>query len=143
MAVFEKAFAKTIKAEGGYVNNPNDRGGETYMGVTRKNYPNLKLWTIIDDIKKQSTDKKYINNCLKNNIGVKSEVKVIYKHNYWDPLYLDLVNSQRVAEQLFDNAINCGVVATIKLMQKAKNMKVTGKMSNELIDKYGKQSRTK
>ncbi len=143
MAIFEKAFAKTIKAEGGYVNNPNDKGGETYMGVTRKNYPNLKLWTIIDDIKKQSTDKKYINNCLKNNIGVKNEVKVIYKHNYWDPLHLDLVNSQRVAEQLFDNAINCGITATIKLMQKAKNMKVTGKMSNELIDKYGKQSRTK
>ena len=33
MASFTKAFAKTVAAEGGYVNNPNDKGGETYMGM--------------------------------------------------------------------------------------------------------------
>ena len=51
MADFEKAFAKIIKAEGGYVNNPNDKGGETYMGITRKNHSKLKMWKLIDELK--------------------------------------------------------------------------------------------
>ena len=79
MAVFEKAFAKTIKAEGGYVNNPNDRGGETYMGVTRKNYPNLKLWIIVDNAKSVDSTKGYINRVLQNCLGITEEIKEIYK----------------------------------------------------------------
>lgn len=145
MAVFEKAFAKTVKAEGGYVNNPNDKGGETYMGVTRKNYPKLKMWEMIDFYKTILPDRKPkdLNSILCRIKDIQEEVKNVYKTNYWNPIKLDLVASQRIAEQLFDNAINCGVTATIKLMQKTKNMKVTGRMSNELIQKYGKQSRTK
>ena len=39
MANFDEAFALTMKSEGGYANNPNDTGGETYKGVSRKNHP--------------------------------------------------------------------------------------------------------
>ena len=31
---FDACFAKVIKSEGGYVNDPADRGGETNLGVT-------------------------------------------------------------------------------------------------------------
>jgi lysozyme family protein len=34
MGTFEAKMAKTALAEGGYVNDPSDRGGETNHGVT-------------------------------------------------------------------------------------------------------------
>lgn len=144
MAIFEKAFAKTAKKEGGYVNNPNDKGGETYMGICRKFYPKLGMWKTIDKlIKVQLMKIKEINNFLKNDEDTQKDVKGVYYEKYWKPLRLDEVSSQKIAEQLFDDAINRGITATIKLMQRLKGMKVTGKMSNELINKYGKQSKTK
>lgn len=142
MATFEKSFIKTVKAEGGYVNDPNDAGGETYMGVTRKYHPNLAMWTKIDNYKK-SLDKKELNKVLKEDKQVQQDIRNVYLNNYWKPLRLDEVNSQLMANQFFDNAINCGVTATIKLMQKIKFMKITGKMSNELIKKYGRAIRGK
>lgn len=142
MATFEKSFIKTVKAEGGYVNDPNDAGGETYMGVTRKYHPNLTMWNKIDKYKK-FLNKKELNKVLKEDEQVQKDVRGVYLNSYWKPLRLDEVNSQLMANQFFDNAINCGVTATIKLMQKIKFMKITGKMSNELIKKYGKTIRTK
>lgn len=38
----------TIKSEGGYANVTGDRGGETYRGISRKNWPNWEGWAIID-----------------------------------------------------------------------------------------------
>lgn len=35
MADFKKAFVEVIKNEGGYVNDPDDPGGEIYKGVAR------------------------------------------------------------------------------------------------------------
>lgn len=142
MAIFEKSFIKTVKAEGGYVNDPNDAGGETYMGVTRKYHPNLTMWTKIDNYKK-SLNKKELNKILKEDEQVQKDVRSVYLNSYWKPLRLNEVNSQLMANQFFDNAINCGVTSTIKLMQKIKFMKITGKMSNELIKKYGKAIRRK
>ena len=34
MANFDIAFNRTIIAEGGYVNDPDDKGKETYMGIS-------------------------------------------------------------------------------------------------------------
>lgn len=37
---FERAFAVVIGIEGGYVNDPQDPGGETKFGITKRWYPN-------------------------------------------------------------------------------------------------------
>ena len=37
MANFDIAFRRTISAEGGYVNDPDDKGGETYMVYLGRN----------------------------------------------------------------------------------------------------------
>jgi len=140
MASFEKAFVKTIKYEGGYVNNPNDKGGETYMGVSRKYHPNLHMWEIIDDLKKQFKGKT-LNDMLRNNTVVQNDVKSVYKNGYWIPLDLDSMHSQSVANQFFDNAINCGVKATIKIMQRVAGMKETGRMSKNLVEYYANRNK--
>ena len=66
MANFDEEFKKVIVVEGGYVDDPDDIGGETYLGISRRYNPNSKMWNIIDDIKKRFGTKG-INNRLKNN----------------------------------------------------------------------------
>jgi lysozyme family protein len=38
MADFKQAYQLVLQNEGGYVNDPNDPGGETYKGVARNIY---------------------------------------------------------------------------------------------------------
>lgn len=142
MAVFEKAFAKTVAAEGGYVNNPNDRGGETYMGITRKNYPKLKMWATIDKLK-NILSKRDLNSKLNKDEDIQKEVKEVYKKNYWTPLKLDLINSQRIANEFFDISVNCGTKAAIKSMQRTAGLVETGRMNTQTIEYYVKRYKGK
>lgn len=142
MAVFEKAFEKTVAAEGGYVNNPNDRGGETYMGITRKNYPKLKMWATIDKLK-NILSKRDLNSKLSKDEDIQKEVKEVYKKNYWTPLKLDLINSQRVANEFFDISVNCGTKAAIKSMQRTAGLVETGRMNTQTIEYYVKRYKRK
>ena len=70
MANYNIAYNKVIKIEGGYVNDPDDAGGETYMGISRKFNPNAKFWKVIDEIKS-------INNNITN-----KEMNAILKKSY-------------------------------------------------------------
>lgn len=141
MADFEKAFAKTIKAEGGYVNNPNDKGGETYMGITRKNHPKLKMWETIDFYKTNVPNRKLkeLNSILCRIKDIQEEVKEVYKKNYWNPIKLDMIYSQRIANQFFDISVNCGITAAIKAMQRVAGVKETGRMNAQTINYYVKR----
>ena len=135
MANYNIAYNKVIKVEGGYVNDPDDAGGETYMGISRKFNPNVKFWKVIDEIKSKNKNitNKEMNAILKNNNSIIGEIKNIYKNKYWDKLYLDNLNSQKVAEELFDTAVNMGVNVAIKILQNALKVKTDGKMTNDLI----------
>ena len=116
MAEFNKAITKVLKKEGGYSNNPADRGGETYKGIARKYYKLEYLWTLIDRYKDECGG---VNSTFKKKLDadklIDSEVKKIYKANYWDKFKLDTVSNQKVAEQIFDDAVNRGVGAACKL----------------------------
>lgn len=53
-ALFEPAYQIVRKHEGGYVNNPQDPGKETYAGISRRFWPNWAGWKEIDRIKNRS-----------------------------------------------------------------------------------------
>ena len=53
MADFNQAFQLVIAHEGGYVNDPDDPGGETYKGVARKIHSKWEGWQNIDILKRQ------------------------------------------------------------------------------------------
>lgn len=142
MADFKIALKKVLAAEGGYVDDPDDSGGETFAGVSRKNNKNWKGWEIIDDIKKTFNLPyaiKSFNNILFTNDKLMELVGEVYKTNYWDPIQLDLIPSQRIANEMFDTAVNMGVGIAIKLAYEVTGVKpVSTKMTDELFDELRK-----
>lgn len=139
MAKFDEEFDKVILAEGGYVNDPDDAGGETYLGISRKNNPKWVGWEVIDDIKKKY-ETKNITSRLKKDVALTNSAKLLYKQNYWDVLELDDIPSQGIAHQLFDTCVNCGKTTAIRIAQQVLMMTITGKWSDELkynLMKYG------
>ena len=121
MASFRPALKKVLAYEGGYANDKDDAGGETYKGIARRFHSTSIMWKEIDSIKSSIL--------LENNDIVTKEVERIYKKNYWDALHLDEMRSEKIAYQLFETAVNMGVSAAIKLAQKTLNVPQTGKFN--------------
>lgn len=131
MAKLDSVFEKLILKEGGYVNDPDDAGGETYLGISRKNNPKWNGWKVIDEVKSKYGTKN-ITSRLKQNTDLTEKAKLLYKTSYWDVMELDDISNQEIANQMFDTAVNCGVSTAIRLAQQVIGMTVTGKWSDEL-----------
>ncbi len=95
MASFDEAFGFVVGNEGGYVNNPNDPGGETKWGISKRAYPNL-------DIKNLTIE----------------QAKEIYKRDYWKRDW-DSISSQAVANKIFDISVNLGTHALQSILQRS------------------------
>ena len=96
---FKRAFKELIGIEGGYVNNPKDKGGETKFGISKRAYPNL-------DIKNLTLEK----------------AQDIYYNDYWFALKLDYINEYNVALELFDTCVNMGIWKASTIFQEALNL---------------------
>ena len=53
MAEFDISFQKVLSYEGGYVNDPDDPGGETYKGIARKMNSKWDGWVLVDLLKQK------------------------------------------------------------------------------------------
>lgn len=134
MADFKQALQLVLQNEGGYVNDPNDAGGETYKGIARNMNSNWIGWTLIDIQKKQSN---FPAN-LANSSELNSEIEHFYKINYWDKVKGDNLNDQRVANNIFDFAVNAGVSTSSVLAQKVAEVKEDGVIGNKSIEAINK-----
>lgn len=136
MANFEQALERTLKFEGGYSNNPNDAGGETFRGISREYWPNWEGWNIIDSFpnKKALPPSQFF---LGENEYDKDElsrlVSDFYHLNFWTPLHGDEIKSQEIANYLFDFAVNSGIGDAVKALQKAINKIHTPKIGVDKI----------
>ncbi len=117
MTNFEIAFGYLMKAEGEHSNDPEDAGGETYNGISRRAHPKWKGWEIIDVSKKL----KNFPDCLNQNAGLKKQVCDLYKAEYWDKVEGDEwpINLSFI---LFDIAVNCGVIKAVEILQRTINI---------------------
>jgi lysozyme family protein len=122
MTDFKIAFDKTMKYEGGYVNDPVDPGGETYRGITRRSFPKWEGWKIIDEVKNQYPRnlKETINNLHSDELD--ELVYSFYKEMFWDKFRGDEIPFQKIANILFDSTVNMGPSRPIKFLQKALNI---------------------
>jgi lysozyme family protein len=105
MTLFDTAYAITSKNEGGYANNPNDKGGETYAGISRVNHPSWSGWTVID-AKKAFMGGHIPTNTKFSELSV--SVKSFYKSQYWDSKNFGAINDQNIANVCYDIYVNSG-----------------------------------
>lgn len=107
---FDKEYERVLGLEGNYSNDPDDPGGETKYGISKKAHPEL-------DIKNLTLD----------------DAKKIYYLEYWAKINLGAVANDSIAGEMFDTGVNCGVSEAVVIAQKAINflggsVDVDGKM---------------
>ena len=119
MANYDLAYKKTKGNEGGYAKVAGDNGGVTYAGITYKNYPDWDGWP------KVFAAKPAHNEVLPE---LASSVKQFYKTNFWDKVRGDEIADQEFANDLFDMAVNAGIMAAVKIAQKSAGVAETGKV---------------
>lgn len=124
MAEYNDAFRLVEASEGGYANVKGDLGKITYAGITRKNFPNWAGWATIDRHEMQNGD------ILPELAPL---VKNFYYVNFWQPLRGDAIDSQAVANFVFDWYVNSGKHA-IKTLQKCVGMPQDGIVGNQTLD---------
>jgi lysozyme family protein len=135
MADFFEAYSKTMKHEGGYVNDPNDAGGETYKGISRRYNTSWPGWAVIDNYKEAEENFPEI---LNQDAELQTSVKMFYKQQYWDRNLLDEFNDQELAEEMFDTGVNMGVSRAAKFLQESLNYLNKNEQLYEDIDPDGK-----
>jgi len=129
MGDFDKAFKKTMMNEGGYVNDSDDAGGETYKGISRVFNPQWIGWEIIDQYKGDDNFPYRLYTIA----GLQNNVESFYKDRYWNVNQLDEF-SQVLAEEMFDTGVNMGTERIAKYLQKALNyLNRNGMLYNELV----------
>ena len=121
---YQHCLEMILHHEGGYVNHPDDPGGETNLGVTKKVYDAY---------------------CKKNGLRPKSmrdlevlDVAPIYKTEYWDRVKGDDLHPA-LALCIFDFGVNAGTGRAAKMIQKIVGTAVDGGIgpnSLKKIDAY-------
>jgi lysozyme family protein len=128
MADFLTAYKITAKNEGGYANVEGDRGGETYCGITRPNFPKWAGWVKVDAYKPLK------NGQIVNDATLEDLVHSFYKQNFWDKVKGDDIINQESANGIYDFAVNAGYRKAIILAQRALQIKETGVMDSTTLD---------
>lgn len=119
MALFLPAFERMLLNEGGYklTDVKGDRGGMTYAGIARKRWPDWSGWKVIN----------------RGDIPEAEAVREFYRINFWNPVMGDAIGSQRVAENLFDFAVNAGPAVAVKLAQIVVSTTPDGKLGSKTL----------
>ena len=101
---FKKYLPTILDHEGGYVNDPDDPGGETNKGITmaafQKSAKSILGKEPTSDNLKKLTDE---------------EAGLIYQKIYWAPIDGDQINDEQVALQYLDTKINGGGVYVMRM----------------------------
>ena len=117
---FNKALQHTLKFEGGYAHDPDDRGGETFRGISRRSWPDWPGWILIDRTKEAGLlGAKAIDSRFAADEKMKGLVADFYYRRFWRPV--EGVNPPRLRAKLFDTAVNVGLVRAVKFLQGAIN----------------------
>ena len=91
---FDRFISVILKHEGGWVNDPDDRGGETKYGITRYRYPELDIKNLTIG---QATD--------------------IYYRDFYQRMKLFYIKNDALAIHVFDMGVNAGRTRAVELLQ--------------------------
>ena len=116
-ARFRRAFARLDQLEGGWSNKPNDRGKETYRGISRKWFPDWLGWQIIDAAKGRPS---FPGN-LEGDAELADLVLGFYLAEFWLRVRADDIADEGVAAALFLFSVNAGRFEAAMALQVALN----------------------
>lgn len=115
------AFDRVVGLEGGYVNDPADRGGATKYGVSLRflvgegtidaNRDGFADYDLDMDGDIDAADIRALT---------PGHARALYQRCFWDRLGCDTV-APPLGEAMFDQAVNGGLTAAKKLLQRALN----------------------
>jgi len=102
---FDKFINEILIKEGGYVNHPDDSGGETNFGITVEV---ARKHGYLGEMKRLTVD----------------EAKSIYKLEYWLPLKLNIISSmsEQLALKIGDIGVNMGCKRAGYFLQRLLNV---------------------
>ena len=104
---FDEIIEEVLEAEGGFVNDPDDKGGATNFGVTQQSYSNfLGSPASVDDVRNMTRE----------------EAKECYKKDFWIPAKVDRL-PYNLKHLYFDMVVNMGRRNAGKILQQAVNTK--------------------
>lgn len=95
MSKFPIFIERILSHEGGYVNHPNDPGGETQWGISKRSYPNVNIKTL-----------------------TRAEAIKLYERDFWTPVAGDWL-PESVSYQALDGAVNSGMENAVRWLQRA------------------------
>jgi len=95
MADINQSIALTLRNEGGFVDNPNDKGGATNMGIEQRDLPDINIRDLTI-----------------------AQAVAYYQENYWKP-WMTKIPSQAVCNKIFDMSVLLGIGAAVRLLQRA------------------------
>ena len=96
---FSEAVEVVLRNEGGYVRDPDDPGGETKFGISKRSYPALDIAELTRD-----------------------EAIYIYHRDFWAANRYGEIEDRGLAEKVFDLAVNMGAKTANVMMQVAINL---------------------
>lgn len=103
--LFDKSFDRLIGNEGGYVDNPEDPGGETNWGIT---------WPILHE----AIGMGLVPSGTTIASLTRPQSKIIYREIFWDRGRMDEFDGA-ISFQVFDAAVNHGIPNAVRIMQRA------------------------
>lgn len=104
-----------LRHEGGFVDDPNDSGGFTYRGISRRYNPDWAGWDIVD----AHLPLKY--NQIIDDAELENLVIQKYEESYYLPLKIDQVDSLMISAHLMCHGVNAGLSSAAKLIQRSVN----------------------
>lgn len=108
-ARFTPILEFVLGIEGDYVNDLNDRGGETRYGISKRAYPDLDIQNLTLDT-----------------------ANTIYKNDYWYPSGANKL-PEVLAWALFDAAIHHGVRDAVMMLQRCLRVTADGIVGQQTI----------
>jgi len=121
MLEFATAYQATLDHEGSYSNDPADKGGETWKGISRASWPLWKGWKIIDETK-QNVLYYQLKMALNLDEELEEATQKFYLDEFWNKLNLDSIADKEVSGEIFDTAVNQGLHTGARFFQQALNL---------------------
>lgn len=123
---FEKALKATAGFEGGYVFDPDDDGGETFRGISRRANPDWPGWELVDQYKAISKRPEDINKHFAGDEMIEELATERWYANYWIPIKDIPYRLTRI--KVYDTGVNLNPPKAVKLLQRCVGTKPDGKI---------------